>query len=150
MDSVLWLSCVLQPLLMTAHERQQGPSANPKVEFGPESQTPKSRGLYRWGCLLPSYCQCWSGGWKGLESIWWSHLAIWNACRPSWCIGLITKDHRGPWTPRTPVGTSVLSCDLNLSLAAQLSGQIQESWISCFATNFPLAQNAMAQTLPRT
>lgn len=103
----------LQPLLMTAHERQQGPPANPKVKFGPESQTPKSRGLYRWGCLLSSYCQWWSGWWKVLESLWWSHLGIWNASWPSWCIGLITKDHRGPWAPRTPVGTSVLSCHLN-------------------------------------
>lgn len=65
------------------------------------------------GVYYPPNCQGGSGQGKGLERLWWSHLDIWNACRPSWCIGLITKDHRGPWTPRTPVGTSVLIWDLN-------------------------------------
>lgn len=44
----------LQPLLMTAHERQQGPSVNPGVEFGPESQTPESSVSTAEGVCYPS------------------------------------------------------------------------------------------------
>lgn len=40
----------------------EGNKVNPEVEFSSETQTTKSKGLYRWWCLMSSSCsQWWSG-----------------------------------------------------------------------------------------